>query len=368
VSTPDEVLKYTPFHRLHQALGARLVSFAGFSMPMQYAGIIQEHMCVRERVGLFDVSHMGEFEFVGPDARAFLQRMTINDVSRLHPGRVQYSALCTPEGGIIDDLLVYCLAAERFMLVVNAANIAKDRTWLREHLSGEVELHDRSDQTALLAVQGPQSLATLQPICSSDLSPLRYYHAVEATVAGIPMLVSRTGYTGELGFELYFPADESAATVVWEALMHSGKPFGIEPVGLGARDTLRLEMGYCLYGNDIDASTNPLEAGLGWITNLDKGEFIGRQALLDLRASGLKRQLVGLSVAGTAVPRSGHTLAADGHRCGTVTSGSFSPVLRQGIGLGYVDLSHVQPGSTLQVQMRGREVPATVAQPPCVKR
>ena len=365
---PTDTLKVTAFHSLHQELGGRLVPFAGFSMPVQYTGIIEEHMLVRERVGLFDVSHMGELELVGSGAQAFLQRMTINDVSRLTPGRVQYSAFCTPEGGIIDDLLVYRLGAERFMLVVNAANIEKDRRWLAQHRDGEVALHDRSAQTALLAVQGPRSLDTLQPLTSADLTGLRYYHAIEATVAGIPMLVSRTGYTGELGYELYFPAEESKARTVWQALMRAGAPFGIGPVGLGARDTLRLEMGYCLYGNDIDETTTPLEAGLEWITKLNKGEFIGRESLLEVQNRGIGRSLVGLSVAGSAVLRSGHMLHADGAPIGKVTSGSFSPVLRHGIALGYVHASHAQTGSTLQAVIRGREAPATIVPLPFVKR
>jgi aminomethyltransferase len=364
----SEALRLTPFHRLHQELGARMVPFAGFSMPIQYTGIIEEHLRVRERVGLFDVSHMGEFEFVGPGALAFLQRMTINDVSRLSPGRVQYSALCTPEGGIIDDLLVYRLGPERFMLVVNASNIEKDRRWLAQHLAGEVEFHDRSDETALLAVQGPSALAALQPLTATDLAGLRSYHCVETTVADISVLVSRTGYTGELGFELYFPARESEAAALWQALMRTGAPYGIGPVGLGARDTLRLEMGYCLYGNDIDETTTPLEAGLGWITKLEKGEFIGREALQTVRERGIARSLVGFSIAGSAVPRNGHVLQRDGVPRGKVTSGSFSPVLRQAIGLGYVEVSHAQPGSVLQAVIRGREVPATVVPLPFVKR
>ena len=362
------LLKSTAFHRLHQKLGARLVPFAGFSMPIQYSGIIQEHTLVRERVGLFDVSHMGELEILGPDALSYLQRMTTNDVSRLSPGRVQYSALCTPEGGIIDDLLVYRLGPERFMLVVNAANIEKDRRWLAQNLTGKVELRDRSDETALLAVQGPKALATLQPLASADLSSLRYYHAQEIIVADTPVLVSRTGYTGELGFELYFPAEEPVATHLWEALMREGSPFGIGPVGLGARDTLRLEMGYCLYGNDIDETTTPLEAGLGWITKLEKGEFVGRDALLAMHERGIPRSLVGLSVEGSIVPRSGCVLQVGGVPVGTLTSGSFSPVLKHGIGLGYVETSHAQVGSTLQVVIRGREVPATIVPLPFIKR
>ena len=367
-TTTTSVLKSTAFHRLHQQLGARLVPFAGFTMPIQYSGIIEEHRLVRERVGLFDVSHMGELEFVGPGALAYLQRMTTNDVSRLVPGRVQYSALCTPEGGIIDDMLVYRLGQERFMLVVNAANIEKDRQWLAQHLGEDVELHDRSDQTALLAVQGPQALVTLQPLTSTDLSGLRYYQALEATVEGVPMLVSRTGYTGELGYELYFPAEEPVATRLWERLMREGAPYGIGPVGLGARDTLRLEMGYCLYGNDIDETTTPLEAGLGWITKLEKGEFVGREALRAMREHGIPRSLVGVSVAGSIVPRSGCVLQVGGVPVGKLTSGSFSPVLKHGIGLGYVEMAHAQAGSTLQVMIRGREVPATIVPLPFIKR
>lgn len=362
-------LKRTAFYDLHLAHGAKMVEFAGFEMPIHYpTGIVEEHKRVRQGVGLFDVSHMGELIVHGPDALAFVQKVTVNDVSKLTPGRVQYSAMCYNNGGIVDDLLVYCLDVNRYMLVVNAANIAKDVEWLRKNLSGNVVLEDRSDSISLLAVQGPQSLATLQKLTSADLSSLAYYHFVQGKLAGVDMTISRTGYTGELGFELYFPADVETGKRVWEAVMEAGREFNITPVGLGARDTLRLEMGFCLYGNDIDETTNPLEAGLGWITKLDKGEFNGRAALLKAKSEGLKRKLVGFTVAEKAFPRHGYAIHANGRAIGHVTSGTFSPILEKGIGMGYVAVEHAAAGNQVEIIIRGKGVPATVTSLPFVNR
>ena len=360
-------LKRTAFFDQHVALGGKIVEFAGFEMPVQYSGIMDEHQRVRTAVGIFDVSHMGEVEVWGRDALAFVQRVTINDASRLFEGRVQYSAMCYDDAGIVDDLLVYHMG-DHYMLVINAANTVKDIEWLHRHVDGDVKLKDRSDDIALLAVQGPRSLATLQKLTSADLSAIPYYHFVRHKLAGVDMIVSRTGYTGELGFELYFPSDPSPGDRVWKAVMEAGKEFGIGPVGLGARDTLRLEMGYCLYGHDIDKTTNPLEAGLGWITRLDKGPFNGRDALLRVKQQGLSRRLVGFELDDRAFPRQGYPIHAGGTTVGTVTSGTYSPTLGKGIGMGYVAASHVRPGTAVRIAIRAKDVPATVVPLPFVKR
>ena len=360
-------LKRTPLYAAHARAGAKIVPFAGYEMPIQYSGIVEEHRTVRQSVGVFDVSHMGEVEVRGKDALAFVQKITVNDASRLVPGRVQYSAMCYPEGGIVDDLLVYNMG-DTYMLVINASNIAKDVDWMTSHLSGDVTLKNRSDEIALIAIQGPRSLETLAKLTAVDLASLPYYHCVRGSLAGAEMVISRTGYTGELGFELYFPADVALAEKIWDLLMESGKPFGIRPVGLAARDTLRLEMGFCLYGNDIDQSTHPLEAGLGWITKLDKGEFNGRAALLAAKEKGLTRKLVGFAMQDKAFPRHGYAIHAGGTPTGTVTSGTFSPILDRGIGMGYVGIEHAKTGSMLEIIIRDRAVPASVVPIPFVKK
>lgn len=359
-------MKRTPFFHQHQQAGAKIVPFAGYEMPVQYTGIMEEHKRVRESVGVFDVSHMGEFFVTGPGACAFLQSVTVNDVSKLTPGAAQYSALCYDNGGIVDDLLVYMLGADSYMLVVNAANIQKDFAWLDEHKPGGIELVDRSDDYALLAVQGPKAEAALQTLTAATLSEIPYYHFVQGVLADVPMIISRTGYTGEKGFELYFAPEHGAS--VWKAVFSAGLPFDIAPIGLGARDTLRLEMGFCLYGNDIDAETNPLEAGLGWITKLNKGEFIGRQALLEAKAAGLKRRLVGMTFAEKVVPRHGYAIESDGKSVGAITSGTFSPSLGYGIAMGYVDAALAAPGTEVQVDIRGKKTKAVVTAIPFVKR
>lgn len=358
-------MKRTPLNDIHKTLGAKMVDFAGFEMPVQYSGIIEEHLAVRKSVGVFDVSHMGEFEVRGRDALAFLQYVTINDAAKLIEGKAQYTAMCYENGGIVDDLLLYHLG-DRYLLVVNASNIQKDFEWLMSHRFGDVQLTDVSDRTALLAVQGPRSLATLQKLTSVDLSKIEYYHSTRGTVSGVPMIISRTGYTGELGFELYMEAEPLACEKVWNALFEAGKEFGIVPVGLGARDTLRLEKGFCLYGNDIDQTTLPLEAGLGWITKLDKGDFIGKQALLNARSSGLKRRLVGLTLPDKVIARHGYPLTVGGKSVGHVTSGTFSPILQRGIAMGYVETAYAAVGSTVDVQVRGKGSPATIVKTPFV--
>jgi aminomethyltransferase len=360
-------MKLTPFDDIHVALGAKMVEFAGFHMPIQYQGIIAEHKRVRNTVGVFDVTHMGEFEVRGPGAFAFVQRMTTNDVGKLEPGGVQYSSMCYEHGGIVDDLLVYH-CGDYVQLVVNAANLDKDFRWLSDHLTPDVQLIDKSDDTALLAVQGPRSRETMAKLTDLDLEKLPYYHFLRGRVAGIECLLSRTGYTGELGFEVYFPNDVVQAHAMWEAIFDAGKEFTIEPIGLGARDTLRLEVGFCLYGNDIDQTTHPLEAGLGWITKLDKGDFMGRDAMLKAKQEGLSRRLVGMTVEGKAIPRHGYEIVVDDKAAGVVTSGTMSPMLEKGIAMGYVPATHAAPGSTVGILIRNQVVPATVVKLPFIAK
>lgn len=360
-------MKRTPFYEIHTSLGAKIVEFGGFEMPVQYSGIIEEHLAVRKKVGVFDVSHMGEFEVRGNDALSFLQKTTVNDVSKLHEGKVQYSAMCYENGGIVDDLLVYH-CGDHYMLVVNASNTRKDFDWLQSHVSGDVDLKDKSDAYALLAVQGPKSLQTLQKLTQADLSKLEYYHFMRGALAGIPMIVSRTGYTGEMGFELYLESNVTTCTAVWQAIFDAGKEFGIAPIGLGARDTLRLEMGFCLYGNDIDQTTHPLEAGLGWITKLDKGDFLGKPALVKAKEEGLKRRLVGFTMKEKALPRHGYELKSNSTAIGHVTSGTFSPSLEYGIGMGYVTPVFSEPGSSIEIVIRGKGIPAHVVKLPFVQK
>jgi aminomethyltransferase len=360
-------VKRTVFHDIHRSLGAKLVEFAGFEMPVHYKGIVDEHNAVRTSVGVFDVSHMGEFHVRGKDALAFLQRMTTNDVSKLQEGRAQYSAMCYDDGGIVDDLLVYH-CGDYYMMVVNASNITKDFEWLEKHISGDVTLSDVSDTISLLAVQGPKSLEVVQPLTDVDLSEIKYYHFAQGHVIGIPMIISRTGYTGEIGFELYFESNPTSARRLWDALFDAGDEFGIAPVGLGARDTLRLEMGFCLYGNDIDQSTNPIEAGLGWITKFEKGDFMGRDALLAAKNGGMKRKLVGFTLPERVLARHGYPLLVEGKKVGEVTSGTFSPTLRTGIGMGYVAMERATPGSRIDVDVRGKIASSVIVQMPFLQK
>jgi aminomethyltransferase len=360
-------LKRTAFYDIHRRLNGKIVEFAGFEMPVQYTGIVEEHRRVREHVGVFDVSHMGEVEIHGEDALAFVQSITVNDASKLTPGRVQYSAMCYDDGGIVDDLLVYHMG-DYFLLVINAANAAKDLEWMRGHAKGKVTIVDRSEETSLLAVQGPESLTVLQKLTVVDLSGLPYYQCTRGSLAGVNMIISRTGYTGELGFELYFPSDVATGEKIWDTLFDAGKQCGIGPVGLGARDTLRLEMGFCLYGHDIDQTTHPLEAGLGWITKLDKADFIGRTAIMNAKAAGLKRKLVGFTLADKAFPRQGYPIHVGGAPAGAVTSGTFSPTLDRGIGMGYVPIGQSKPGSVVDIMIRGKAVPGSVVPLPFLKK
>lgn len=359
-------IKKTALYDVHKDLGARIVEFAGFYMPVQYPkGIIEEHKRVRTTVGLFDVSHMGEFEVSGPNAEAFLQKMTINDVSKLQNYQIQYSALCYEDSGIVDDLLVYRYP-DRYMMVVNASNLEKDFNWLHDHLIDGVELRNLSDEFSLIAVQGRHAGDMLRRLTLVNLDDIKYYWFKQDELAGVSMMISRTGYTGEDGFELMIPVEESLP--VWNALIESGREFNAEPIGLGARDTLRLEMGYCLYGNDIDATTSPLEAGLGWITKLNKGDFIGRDPLLNSKQLGLTRKLVGFVMNERSFPRHGYDIIADGKKIGYVTSGTFSPMLEQSIGMGYVDTAHAEIGSTLEIMIRDKKYKATVVKTPFYNR
>jgi aminomethyltransferase len=360
-------LKTTPLNRVHREAGARMVPFAGWEMPVQYTGVIDEHTAVRTRAGLFDVSHMGEVAVRGRESLEFLQQVTSNDVSRLAPGRIQYSALTTPEGTFVDDLLVYKLGEDDYFLVINAGNASKDVDWLRYHAKGyDVRLEDVSDRYCQLALQGPRAELILQPLTETPLPAIRYYGFERATVAGTPCVLSRTGYTGEDGFELYGPWD--AAEGLWNALLTAGAPHGLVPAGLGARDTLRLEAKMALYGNDIDDTTTVLEADLAWIVKLEKGDFLGRDALLKQKAEGLSRRLVGFETEGRAIARHGTTASKDGRTVGAVTSGTFSPTLKKNIGLAYLPLSLGEPGTRITVEIRGRSEPAVVVPTPFYKR
>ena len=358
----SEPLRRTPLYAAHVAAGARMVPFGGWEMPVQYAGILEEHRTVRRAVGLFDVSHMGEFEVTGARAVATLQTLTTNDVAALEVGQVQYSLLCDPAGGIVDDLTVYRLGGDRFMLTVNASNIDTDWRWVTEHGESGALWRNISSETALLAVQGPRAEALVAELADADVKSLRYYHFAAGAVAGARALLSRTGYTGEDGFELYVAAGE--AERLWREFLDRGRAAGVAPVGLGARDTLRLEMRYVLYGNDIDGTTNPLEAGLGWVVKPAKGDFIGRDAIEKVRAAGVRRKLVGFEMVDRAVPRHGYRILADGRPVGVVTSGSYGPSIDKYIGIGYVETALAGVGSELAIEVRGVPQAARVVKTP----
>jgi len=363
-------LKRTPLFQAHLRLGARLVPFSGWEMPVQYTSIIGEHRAVRSAVGLFDVSHMGEFEFRGPGALTFLQRITTNDVSALPIEGAQYSLMLYPDGGIVDDLTLYRIKEHEFLLTVNAANIDKDWAWIERHLEGDLQAENVSDKTVLLALQGPRAEALLAPLCDIDIRLIRYYRFAKGRIAGAESYISRTGYTGEDGFEIFLYASQGER--IWDLLLEKGRAHGIAPVGLGARDTLRLEMKYALYGNDIDQTTNPIEAGLGWVVKLSKGDFIGRGEVEKIKAAGPTRRLVGFEMVDRAVPRHGYRIVKDSRDIGLVTSGSYGPSVEKYIGVGYVETAHAEIGSEIQVEVRGtpragRVVP-TPFYPPKVKK
>ena len=359
-------MKTTPFTEVHIALGAKMHEFAGYNMPIEYpAGIIEEHLTVCNGVGVFDVSHMGEFWVKGPHALEFLQDVTSNNAAALVPGKVQYSCLPNEEGGIVDDLVVYDYGGDKYMMVVNAANIEKDWNWCVAHNRAGAVLENSSDRIGQLAVQGSKALPTLQKLTSLDLSEIAYYTFRVGELAGVPeVIISNTGYTGAGGFELYFRPED--AIKIWNAVFDAGAEFGIKPIGLGARDTLRMEMGFCLYGNDIDDTTSPIEAGLGWITKFVDGKnFTARSILERQKAEGVSRKLVGFEMIDRGIPRHGYKLTdADGNEIGHVTSGTMSPMRKIGIGLGYVKTEYSKPSSEIFLDNRGRKLKAMVVKPP----
>jgi aminomethyltransferase len=360
-------VKKTKLFSIHEKYGAKLVDFAGYVMPIQYESIIAEHKAVRNDVGLFDVSHMGEVIIEGERAFEYVQNLTINDVSVLFPGRVQYSAMCYDDGGIVDDLLVYKLDQKKYMLVINASNIEKDIAWMKSHNDYGVEITDVSDDYSLIAVQGPSSKAVVEAVFNTKLD-FEYYHFAYLEYSGVKVLVSRTGYTGELGYELYIQGDEAFVCKLWDALMKEGKEYLVKPCGLGCRDSLRLEMGFCLYGNDIDQTTNPLEAGLGWITKLKKESFIGKEALLKIKEAGLKRKLTALVALAKSFPRHGYEVVSGDKTVGILTSGTISPVLEKGICLAYIDSECLKNNSSLDMVIRGSKVPLQVTKLPFIQK
>jgi aminomethyltransferase len=361
-------LRKTPLHAVHREMGAKMVPFGGWEMPVEYAGLINEHMAVRKAAGLFDVSHMGEIEVAGPGALAFLQRVTSNDVARLADGQAQYSALPNAEGAPLDDVIVYRRGPERYMLVVNAGNVEKDFGWLRAQGPEACEVVDKSEAYALLALQGPRAQEILQALTPLDLAAIAYYHFAEGEVDGHPATVARTGYTGEDGFEIFVAPEH--AEPLWRRLIEAGREKGIQPAGLGARDTLRLEAKMCLYGNDMDETTSLVEAGLGWIVSLDgaKGDFPGRGVLEAQKKDGAPRKLVGFEVTGRGIARHGYAVFLDGKPVGPVTSGSYAPYLQKNIGLCYVPAARAAAGTNLEIDVRGRNVPARVVPTPFYKR
>jgi aminomethyltransferase len=361
-------LRRTPLYAAHVAAGGKIVPFAGFEMPLQYTSLLDEHRAVRERAGLFDVSHMGEVVFRGPGALEALQRLVTNDVSKAADGQAQYSAICNERGGIVDDIVVYRRSATDLLVCVNASNRGKDFAWFRERApKGATEVRDEGDGYAQLALQGPKAASILQRLTRDDLAAIGSYHFREGAVAGKKMLIARTGYTGEDGFELFCQPGDAPA--LWAALLEAGKPDGLVPCGLGARDSLRTEMKYCLYGNDIDDTTSPLEAGLGWITKLDKpGGFTGAEVLRAQKLGGLARKLVGFRLEEKGIPRHGYPVLVDGKPVSQVTSGTLSPTLQQPIGMAYLPVSHAEAGNRFAVEIRGRPVAAIVVKTPFYQR
>jgi aminomethyltransferase len=361
-------MKNTPFTEKHIALGAKMAEFAGFNMPISYSGINEEHAAVRNNAGVFDVSHMGEFIIKGPQALELIQRITSNDASKLTDGSAQYSCMPNPEGGIVDDLLVYCLEKDKsYMLVVNAGNIEKDWNWIKQNNTQSAEMHDISAKTCLLAVQGPHASKILQSLTDKDILNLKYYTFVKGTFAGVPdVLISATGYTGAGGVEIYFEDKGDAAVKIWDAIFKAGEQEGIKPIGLGARDTLRLEMGYCLYGNDIDDTTSPLEAGLGWITKFTK-DFTSRDKFEKQKAGGVTKKLVGFEMMEKGIARNGYEIKDfEGNTIGRVTSGTMSPSLGKAIGMGYVASSFATIDKEIFIKVRSTLIKAKVVKVPFV--
>jgi len=359
-------MKNTALTSTHEALGAKIVPFAGYNMPVQYEGVNAEHETVRNGVGVFDVSHMGEFLIKGPNALALIQKVTSNDASKLSQGKAQYSCIPNDDGGIVDDLIVYMIEEEQYLLVVNASNIEKDWNWIKSKNNVGAEMRDLSEDYSLLAIQGPKAIDAMQSLSSHDLANIKFYNFVVGDFAGIEhVIISATGYTGSGGFEIY--CKNSEVKQVWDKVFEAGADYGIKPIGLAARDTLRLEMGYCLYGNDIDDTTSPIEAGLGWITKFTK-DFTNSEALEDQKRSGPERKLVAFELDGRGIPRHGYDIVdGNGNKIGDVTSGTMSPSLGIGIGLGYVPTVFTDVGSKINIQIRKNAVPATVVKLPFYK-
>ena len=358
-------MKKTPFTDLHIALGAKMHEFAGYNMPIEYTGIIDEHLTVVNAVGVFDVSHMGEFWVKGPGALEFLQRVSSNDASKLLPGKAQYSCFVNENGGIVDDFIVYHFEPEKYLLVVNAANIEKDWAWCLQHNTMGAQLENASAHMAQLAIQGPKAAETLSKLTDVDLPAIPFYSFVTGTFAGVEnVIISNTGYTGAGGFELYFYPEQGRK--IWDALFEAGEPYGIKPVGLGARDTLRLEMGYCLYGNDLSETTTPLQAGLGWITKFaDNKPFVGRALLEKEKMEGVTRKLSCFELTDRGIPRHGYEIVnAAGETIGNVTSGTISPVLKIGIGMGYLKPEYAKTESEIYIMVRNKKLKARVIKPP----
>jgi len=363
------MVKKTALHSQHLKLNARMVPFGGYDMPVEYEGVTAEHMAVRNKVGLFDVSHMGEFYVTGINALEFLQKTTTNDVSKLVPGKIQYSCMPNGKGGIVDDLLVYMFAENEYMLVVNASNIEKDWEWLKNQNTFQTSLKNASDAFSLLALQGPNAANLLQRLTPMDLGRIPYYSFSRNSVAGIEdVIISATGYTGAGGFELYVPNEK--ASLLWEKIMENGDEYGLKPAGLAARDTLRLEMGFCLYGNDIDDTTSPIEAGLGWITKFTpEKDFIDKDKLQAQKLKKPSRKLIGFVLRERGIPRHGYRIVdGNNNEIGHVTSGTMSPVLKKGIGMGYVKTDFALPETSIGIEIRNKIVPAEIVRPPFVKK
>ena len=360
-------MKDTALSAIHAALGAKMVPFAGYNMPVSYQGINLEHQTVREKVGVFDVSHMGEFFVTGPNALSLIQRVCSNDASKLEDGEAQYSCFPNEDGGVVDDLIVYRIAAEKWLLVVNASNIDKDWAWINSHNTMGASLENSSDHYSLLAIQGPKAIQAMQSLTQEDLSAIKFYTFKINTFAGVEnVIISATGYTGSGGFEIYCKNTQVAK--IWTKVLEAGADWGIQPIGLAARDTLRLEMGYCLYGNDIDDTTSPLEAGLGWITKFNK-DFINSESLKKQKELGVSNTLVGFELSQRGIPRQGYAIVdAQGNSIGRVTSGTMSPSMGKGIGLGYVPMALKEVGSQIHIQIRNKIVPAMVVKLPFYKK
>ena len=360
-------MKDTALSAIHAALGAKMVPFAGYNMPVSYQGINLEHQTVREKVGVFDVSHMGEFFITGPNALSLIQRVCSNDASKLEDGEAQYSCFPNQDGGVVDDLIVYRIAAEKWLLVVNASNIDKDWAWINAHNTMEASLENSSDHYSLLAIQGPKAIQAMQSLTQENLSAIKFYTFKINTFAGVEnVIISATGYTGSGGFEIYCKNTQVAK--IWTKVLEAGANWGIQPIGLAARDTLRLEMGYCLYGNDIDDTTSPLEAGLGWITKFNK-DFINSESLKKQKELGVSKTLVGFELSQRGIPRQGYAIVdAQGNSIGRVTSGTMSPSMGKGIGLGYVPVALKEVGSQIHIQIRNKIVPAMVVKLPFYKK